>query len=360
MRNSRNKKILPAIGTICMLFLLLSACKNSSAVTVNTETEITAAEVRQYTDAGIAMGTVISETIYSEGEDVTEEVLSKLTELENNILSWRVESSEISLLNAEAGTGKKVLLSGETDTYIKQALQLAQDSSGAFDPTIGKITRLWDIDGENPRVPEAEEIGSLLVEMGYEKIEYSEEGVLLPENVSIDLGAIGKGIGCDVIRNYLSEKTEISGAVISVGGSIVTYGSKPGGEPWQVAITDPRDDTGEYFAVLTLAGENYISTSGDYEKYIEQDGQRYHHILDPETGYPADSGLISVTIVCDSGINSDGLSTACFVLGLNDSLTLLEKYGAEAVFVDTEKNVYVTDGLKDKLSIIEDEYVAAE
>lgn len=345
MLKYQNNKILWLTGIGCV-FLLLTIC------------QLTACQgnVIQYNYAGIAMGTVISETIYSRGADVTEEVLTKLSELESDILSWRIEDSEISLVNAGAGTGDIVPVSKETGDYLIQTMQLAGDSQGALEPTIGKITRLWDIDGENPQVPKEEEIQNLLANVGYGQVEYTEEGLMLPEDVSLDLGAVGKGIGCDMIRDYLSGKSEISGAVISVGGSIMTYGVKPDGEPWKVAITDPRGSEGENFAVLTLEGEHYVSTSGDYEKYIEQDGQRYHHILDPKTGYPADSGLISVTIVCDSGINSDGLSTACFVLGLMDSLALLEKYGAEAVFVDGEKNVYVTDGLADKLSIIQGEY----
>ena len=122
-----------------------------------------------------------------------------------------------------------------------------------------------------------------------------------------------------------------------------------------MAVTDPLHSGESYMGVLALEGENYVSTSGDYEKYFEQDGVRYHHILDPKTGYPAESGLISVTIVTKNGLLSDGLSTACFVLGLEEGMELIEKYQAEAVFIDKNYNVYVSEGLQDKFQITEEQ-----
>ena len=179
---------------------------------------------------------------------------------------------------------------------------------------------------------------------------------MIPEGFKIDLGAVGKGIGCDISKEIL-DKNDVDGAVISVGGSILVYGQKPDKSPWKIAITDPRgEDESLILGGLTIDKDCYISTSGDYEKYIMKDGVRYHHILDPSTGYPADSGLISVTIVCDNGLLSDGLSTACFILGLEKSQSLLEKYNAEAVFVDKDKNVYMTDGMKDMFELTNDNY----
>ena len=131
----------------------------------------------------------------------------------------------------------------------------------------------------------------------------------------------------------------LHGAVARVGGkqmlqrvggsSVMSYGSKPDGSAWQVAVTDPRDTEGDYLGVVTLNGTEFLSTSGDYEKYFIEDGVRYHHILDPATGYPARSGLTSVTVVCDDGLNADGLSTACFVLGKEKAEELLKKYNAD-------------------------------
>lgn len=174
---------------------------------------------------------------------------------------------------------------------------------------------------------------------------------------------MGKGIACDRIKDLLDEDmiaqredTGTQGAIVSVGGSILVYGKKPDGEKWTVAIQDPRGPDGEYMGVLSLDDTTVVSTSGDYEKYFMENGKRYHHILDPHTGYPAESGLISVTVVCENGLLSDGLSTACFVLGKERGLKLLEEYGAEGVIIDKDKKVTVTDGLQKQLTILNDSY----
>ena len=193
-----------------------------------------------------------------------------------------------------------------------------------------------------------------------EKINLGDGEVFLKDGVQIDLGAVGKGIGCDEARKML-EEADADAAVVSVGGSILTYGKKPDGKPWKIGIANPRNEDGEsYLGSLTIDGTCSISTSGDYEKYVIEDGVRYHHILDQKTGYPAESGLISVTIVCDDGWLSDGLSTACFVLGYEDSLPLLETYQAEAVFVTEDKEVIVTDGLKDMFTLTDSSYEQVE
>lgn len=307
-----------------------------------------------FTNIDLAMATVINQTVYSK-EDVTKNVMDILTDIENNTLSWRVESSEIAKVNAGAGNGV-VAVSDELKQYIQTAIDVANNSDGALDITIGKLTRLWNIEGENPTVPPDEEIQKLLADVDFRKLSVTPEGVSIPRDSSIDLGAVGKGIACDKVKEYFDTQKDIKGAVISVGGSILVYGTKPDKTNWKVGITDPRGEQGTVFAALSLDKECFVSTSGDYEKYFIQDEKRYHHILDPKTGYPSESGLISVTIVCDSGIMSDCLSTACFVLGYEKSLPLLEKYNAEAVFVDTNKNVIVTEGLKDKFQILNNNY----
>lgn len=180
--------------------------------------------------------------------------------------------------------------------------------------------------------------------------------IYIEDQCTLDLGAVGKGIACDVAQNYLKQQKEVSGAVIAVGGSILLYGSKVDGTNWNVAVQNPRGKDGEAMGVLSLSGTTNVSTSGDYEKYFMQNGKRYHHILDPSTGYPAESSLISVTVVSDNGLLSDGLSTACFVLGKEKGERLLETYGAEGVFIDQNKKVTVTKGLKDKFTILNEEY----
>ena len=159
---------------------------------------------------------------------------------------------------------------------------------------MGKVIRLWDIDGENPHIPNEDELNSLLENVGYEKVTLDGNEVTMPEGVTLYLGAAGKGIGCDAAKQILENHEEVSGMILNLGGSsVMSYGSKPDGSSWQVAVTDPRDTEGDYLGVVALNGTEFLSTSGDYEKYFIEDGVRYHHLLDPSIGYPARSGLTS-------------------------------------------------------------------
>ncbi|PXV95948.1 thiamine biosynthesis lipoprotein [Lachnotalea glycerini] len=330
------------IGVITWIGLTGCSAKNSDA----------------YTSVDFAMGTVINQTIYADSDD-TQEVLNLIVDIEDNMLSWRIQSSEIAKINAMAGVGA-VNVSDDVRADLLTAIDVGNHSDGALDITIGKISRLWDIEGDNPKVPRDEEIQALLKDVDFNKLIVSDEGVSLPANSSIDLGAIGKGIACDKIKQYFDQKGNVDGAVISVGGSILVYKSKPDSSNWKVGITDPRGEQQDVFAALSFHDACFVSTSGDYEKYFIQDGKRYHHILDPKTGYPSESGLISVTIVSDSGVLSDALSTACFILGYDKSLPLLEYYDAEAIFVDSDKNVMVSQKLKDSITILKDDYKIIE
>ena len=306
-----------------------------------------------------AMGTDCSVRVY--GFDGTaKDIMDMLSDIENKYLSWRIEGSDIANINENASESEPVMPSKWTYSYLENVLDLARKSSGAFDPTLGRVSQLWNLESDNPYIPSKSELTELLLETGWEKISLGGGEVFLKDGVQIDLGAVGKGIGCDEARKML-EETDADAAVVSVGGSILTYGKKPDGKSWKIGIANPRTEDGEsYLGSLTIDGTCSISTSGDYEKYVIEDGVRYHHILDPKTGYPAESGLISVTIVCDDGWLSDGLSTACFVLGYEDSLPLLETYQAEAVFVTEDKEVIVTDGLKDMFTLTDSSYEQVE
>lgn len=352
----RNLRKRSAAGILCSsLFLTVI----SATVLGKTTTVVYAADVEKYTNADFAMDTVVSETLYTSGADINTQIGEKLREMETTLLSWTEENSQISQLNN--ADGKTMEVSDDLAADLEKIRQLSQDSNGAFDPTLGKIIRLWDIAGENPHVPDQSEIDTLLPEVGYEKIQVDGNNVTLLDGCTLDLGAVGKGMGCDQIMDYLQTQPDVFGMILNLGGSsVMTYGEKPDGSSWKVALTDPRDTEGDYLGAITLDANQFLSTSGDYEKYFIEDGIRYHHILDPKTGYPVQNGLTSVTIVCDQGYLADGLSTACFVLGLDAAKPLLEKYDAEAVFVDEDKNVYVTSGLMDKFELMKDGYIVNE
>lgn len=348
MQLLRNKKIRFLSG-------LLAATIIVGSLTGNEVCMVQAAEIQKYSNVDFAMDTVVSETLYTSGEDINTQIGKELRTMEEELLSWTEEDSQIAQLNTS--DGKTVEVSEELREVLEKICQLAEDSDGAFDPTLGRIIRLWDIDGEDPHVPDQTELDALLTQTSWEKIKLDGRGVTLEDGCTLDLGAVGKGMGCDRIADFLKEQSEVSGMILNLGGSsVMVYGQKPDSSPWKVAITDPRDTTGEYLGAVTLEDGEFLSTSGDYEKYFMEDGKRYHHILDPETGYPVWNGLTSVTVICDSGFYADGLSTACFVLGKEKAEKLLKKYNAEAIFVDEDKNVYVTAGLKDRFELMKDGY----
>lgn len=316
---------------------------------------------RQYVDT--AMGTVIQQTLYCGSEEAAEEffgeVMGLLETLEGDLLSWRLEGSEVYRVNAEAGREEGIVLSRELWDILEQCLEVYRDSEGAFDVTIGPVVRLWNIDqwaagrqeGEF-QLPEPEELRQALAGCGSDRLK-TEEGeqprLFMPEGMQLDLGAAGKGLALSKLGDLLERNPEISGAVISLGGSILTYGKKPDGSTWKVGIMNPAD-TSSNVAILSLEGQWCVSTSGDYERYAEVDGVRYHHILDPKTGYPADSGVRGVTILAKDGLISDALSTACFILGAEKGMELAEKYGAEALFVLENGEIVMTRGMEKYLS----------
>lgn len=307
---------------------------------------------QQSVDTG--MGTIVSQTVYAaEDGSITEEILQVITDLEQNLLSWRLDTSEVYAINAQAGRQEGITLSQEMADILDRCMEVSRASEGAFDITIGEAVRLWDIDtwagmdaSWGYELPGEEQLAAAMRSTGYEKLELQGDTLFLPSEMQLDLGAVGKGIALTRVQAYLEGKDTVAGAVISVGGSVLTYGKKPDGTAWRVGIVNP-EDTSENLGYLSLSGQWCVSTSGDYERYVLVDGIRYHHILDPATGYPADSGLSSVTILTKDGLWSDALSTACFILGEEAGRKLAVQFSAEALFVDHDGNISMTDGMEE-------------
>ena len=315
--------------------------------------------VESETYAGTAMGTAAKKSIYSENtyqcEQMNKQIDECLRHLENQI-SVRVVDSEISMCNANYAVNGIYQLSPNIVEYLRQELQIAEETKGAYSPCIRPLTSLWGIEDGDTLVPSEDVVEETVKDVNIDNMELADNGVILhEENMGLDFGASGKGIACDEVAKLLMD-SDIHGAVISIGGSILVYGDKGDGKDWHIGIQDPRDKEGEAVGIVDIAGGKMVSTSGDYEKYFEQDGKRYHHILDPATGYPAESGLISVTIISDNGLLSDAMSTACFVMGLKDGMAYAEEKGVEAVFITEKKDVYVTSGIKKKFRLQADGY----
>ena len=278
-----------------------------------------------------AMGTIVSQKVYGDyGAKHIEKGNALVSSLEDTI-SRNVSSSLISQLNSDG-----VITDSETAQLISKCMKLSEDSDGAFDITVGKVVDLWDFGGDNEGIPKKKQLEKALSAVGL--IEIKGNTVKLKGDAEVDLGAVGKGLACDSLISLYKASSDVKGAIVSVGGSIGCFGtSNKKGDGWRIAIRHPRSDN-EFLGVLTLK-EGFVSTSGDYEKFFMNEDKRYHHILDARTGYPASSGLISVTVICDSGFLSDALSTACFILGEEKSCELLDKYNASAIFVDEEMNI---------------------
>ena len=282
-------------------------------------------------------------------KDAAGGISTLVRELDSKQLSRYTSGSEISRINSEAET----VLSDEMRDYITELLEVDKMSGGKFDIALGAVSDLWSFN-DSPRVPSTDELTEALSRSGSDKLSLSGNTLTRADGCIIDLGSAGKGIALDKVKSYLSDK-KISSAVVSVGGSVLLYGKGS----FNVGVRDPWGEAGRSVMTVKL-GAGCVSTSGSYERCFEQGGKRYHHILDPDTGLPVENGLVSVTVISDSGLLSDALSTACFVLGAEGGAKLAAKYGCEAIFITEDKKVICTDGIKPNVTVHADGYTVVE
>jgi len=294
------------------------------------------------------MGTIISQRVYGKNaQKAIDAVNRRILELEE-LMTVNRSAGDASKINEMSGKSL-VPIDQSTLQVLKKAVYFSRLTGGAFDVTVGKIVQLWGISTDNPNVPDKQEILDSLKLVNYEDIiidEYSCSAGLRYENQSIDLGGIAKGYaGDEAIRLY--KEYGITSAYINLGGNVVVLGKKPDGSPWRIGIQNPRSSNGKYIGIVEVADKTVV-TSGDYERFFEKDGVRYHHIIDPKTGYPSNSDLISSTIIADLSVDADALSTSTFIMGLEKSIDFVENLeGVEGIFITKDKKVYATSGLRD-------------
>ena len=303
------------------------------------------------------LGTVCTIAIHDgKSAGVMENAFTAVREIDRRMSLHRPES-EINAVNGEAGR-TAVSVSDDTFSVVRRAVAFSSLSGGAFDPTVGPLVRLWGIGTDNPRVPAAAEIAAALPLVDARRILLLEEGrkILLRDmGMAIDLGGIAKGFAADRAVAILSENG-VSSALLDFGGNIFAMGTKRGGKPWRIAVQDPREERGSFIGVVPVIGKAVV-TSGTYERYFVEDGTRYHHILDTGTGYPVRNGLAGVTIVADTSMTADALSTAVFALGLSEGLELVNDYdGVEAIIVDTGNRIYLSSGLDGSFELTNDNF----
>jgi thiamine biosynthesis lipoprotein len=259
--------------------------------------------------------------------------------------------SEVSHINANAGVDF-VPVSGDTMELLKRSLFFSEASEGAFDITAAPLVDLWGIGKKQRYIPEADSILKAKALVGYQDLildEANGRAMLARRGMSINLGGIAKGYAADEVKRILKEHG-IRNALVNLGGNIWAMGRKYGSLPWRVGVQDPMEPTGVSMGEVLIEDETTV-TSGSYEQYFDQGGVRYHHILDPRSGSPASAGLLSVTAVGACSMDMDALTTAVFVLGIEKGTRLLQRLNAQAVFIDTDRNVYVTKGLKEKFTL---------
>ncbi len=290
-----------------------------------------------------AMDTWVEQRWYGPGaQQAYDEIIARIRELEE-MLSLYVEDSEISALNAAAGK-EPVRVSEETFTLLSRAKEFSAESGGLFDVTIAPLTLVWGITDPEPHLPTQEQIDEAKALVDYRDLILDPEAqtaMLAREGMKVDLGGIAKGMAASLCAE-IPVRCGCSG-YLSIGGNMMVYGKLPGGEDVHVGLRDPRGDASDLIGELTMDGLT-MATTGDYERYFELDGVRYHHVLDPFTGYPSESDLISVSVLSADGLLADCLSTSIFLQGSG----CLERYFAredcEVLAVTRDYQVYASPG----------------
>lgn len=333
-------------------------CGNSTASAKKTQTQTDkkedsksensekSSEEKQSRDI-FAMDTYMTVTAY--GEHASEAVDKAETEIKrlDEMLSTGNENSEVYKLNQNG----EAVVSDDTAYLYERSEKIYKQTKGVFDISIYPVMDAWGFTTENYRIPAEDELSALLKNVDASKIQYDKKTkkITLPKNVKIDFGGIAKGYTSSRIMQ-IYKKCGVTSGLVSLGGNVQLLGAKPDGSAWKVAVESPDED-GNYLGILQ-AKDKAVITSGGYERYFEKNGKKYHHIIDPATGYPAENGLTSVTIVSDDGTLADGLSTSLFIMGKEKAEKFWKKYS------DKFDVILLTDNLTLKVTVRDDKIVA--
>lgn len=297
-----------------------------------------------------AMDTAVSITCRGKDAKPASEALKQTILSCEKQFSKTDPDSDVSKINQQRSLQLSEL-SEETVSMIHISDQIVSLTSGAFDPSLGTLISLWGIGTKDQKVPTQDEISGALLSCGWENVALSDTAISIPNGMSLDFGAIAKGQTTDELWQVLQEYS-LDGCVISLGGNVLVTGLRPDQTPWRVGISDPEkiSDSIGYLTITDCA----VVTSGNYERYFESDGIRYHHILDRKTGYPAESGLTSVTVISKNAAMADGFSTALFVMGAEEGMKLVEQTeDVEAIFITEDHNVICSSGIQSSFTLTE-------
>lgn len=344
-------------NTIAVLIMIFTLVGVISADLIRNASVSTGKPAASEISPNFIMGTIVETSLNGFSKKSTsQKIFEAIRKDEKDLLSWREDTSVVAKLNSSSVPVSVDLRSIE---IISEIISFCRETEGRMDLTVGKLTRLWDFDSGKNNVPSQEDIDAALETVGYQNLKISGRSISIEGEGDIDLGAFGKGIACDRARDVLKE-SRIRGGTVSVGGSVLVYGEPEKKDAWSIGIRNPDGEATDVFALLEITEESVISTSGMYERGFSKGEDYYHHILDAITGYPVQNDLKSVTIISKRGIISDALSTACFILGYEESLPLLEKFDSRAIFVNKDNSVQLSKGLKSSFSIINEDFKIEE
>lgn len=330
------------LSVLLCLSLLFGGCSGTSA---------------PYRSELFAMSTYITQTLYGNKAEVAAEQVDRLLKETEQRLSMFIEGSEIDNINQAAGICS-VKVSEETLTLIEKGKEYSRLSGGLFDITVAPLTRLWGIDTPHAKVPTPEEIKTVLPLIDYQNILIDEKDrtvKLMNPGMALDLGALAKG---DILTQVKSiyQENQIPAGLISIGGNIFVFGKKPDGKQFTLGVRDPlQEDSNALLGTLYLT-DTVVATTGSYERYLEKDGVRYGHVLSTKTGYPAETDLLSVTVICPDGGLADFLSTTLYMAGSEAIPNYLNNDRFQVIVVDQDRQIYLSDALTDIFTLTNESY----
>ena len=327
---------------ICLCIVMLAGCSGTGSQTSNRAEPNEAAVETKQTAEIFAMNTIMNLTVYGEEASQLLKEARALIQTYEERLSVNVETSDVAKLN-RAG-GQPVQVSEETYELIQKSIAISEQTEGIFDISIYPLVRAWGFTEEEYRVPSEEERQKIAGTVDYRQIRLEEDHTVV---MQIDLGGIAKGYVSDKLMELFRDRGA-KAAVVSLGGNVQTYGTKPDGTPFTVGITDPAD--GESMLGTIEVGQTAVITSGSYQRYFEKDGVRYHHIMDKKTGAPAESDLTSVTVLCEHGETADSIATAMFVMGKERAIAFEREHDdISCILIDKDGGIWTSEGIHLKL-----------
>ena len=330
-----------AVLILCLCLALLTGC--GAAETPAGPTAAPEGTAARTSGVGFYFDTVVTLTLYGAPQDLIPRIWMACERYEN-LLSKTVEGSDVQRINASHG--EPVTVDPETWAILRRAKEINRLTGGAFSVTIAPLSAQWDFTGGTNRMPTDEERLAALPLVDDELLVLGENNtVTLPEGMEIDLGGIAKGYIADRVAEMI--QGQVHGATLSFGGNVYAVGLKPDGTAFNLGIQDPDGATGSSIAAVQVTDVSLV-TSGIYERCFMVGDTRYHHILNPETGLPADSDLASASILDVSSMDADALATACIVLGLDRAKALLEELGYDGVLIRRDGQLVTTEGFAEK------------